>query len=83
MLARALRIQQGQRDFKKQSGSGEAKWKTGLLRRFRVPPSLVELQRTSRLLQQRASRSENEPRPPPGELTEAAFYIAPRLEIAM
>jgi len=23
------------------------------------------------------------PRPPPGELTEAAFYIAPRLEIAM
>ena len=24
MLARALRIQQGQRDFKKQSGSGEA-----------------------------------------------------------
>ncbi len=27
--------------------------------------------------------SKNQPRPPPGELTEAAFYIAPRLEIAM
>src|SRR5256886_6856150 len=26
---------------------------------------------------------QNEPRPPPGELTEAAFYIASRLEIAM
>ena len=52
-------------------------------RRFRVPPSLAELRRTSRSLQRRASHIENEPRPPPGELTEAAFYIAPRLEIAM
>src|SRR5258706_15419118 len=46
-------------------------------------PSLAELRRTSRSLQRRASHIENEPRPPPGELTEAAFYIAPRLEIAM
>src|SRR2546429_8494215 len=31
----------------------------------------------------RCVRVQKQPRPPPGELTEAAFDIAPRLEIAM
>jgi hypothetical protein len=80
MLARAL-CASGSEILK--NNPAAAREKTGSLRRFRVPPSLVELPRTSRSLQQRASRIENEPRPPPGELAEAAFYIAPRLEIAM